>query len=82
MGKQIKIREGIAKYRKGWYRTNRWRLCIERIPRLGEIVLRLPFRLGVSFISPWWQIIFGIARNDRGFQWYFLCFSGEVWKDD
>lgn len=56
-----------------------WRLRIEY--QLGDLVLRLPFRLGVSFWPPWWRLMFGVARNDIGLQWNFGCFAGEIWID-
>ncbi len=58
-----------------------WRFRIERLPGQDDLVLRLPFHLGISFWPPWWRLMFGIARNDIGLQWNLGCFAGEMWID-
>ena len=72
--------KGIAKYRKGWYKTDNLRFCIERLPG-SEIVIRLPFKIGVSFWEPWWAIMVGISLNSIGIEWRIGCFAGEIWID-
>ena len=58
-----------------------WRFRIEHPPRLDDLIIRLPFHLGISFWPPWWRLMFGIARNDIGLEWNFGCFAGEIWID-
>ena len=61
----------------------RWRLYVEWLPGDGEVTLRLPFRLAITFEKPWWQIGIGLYRSGglgwREFRWELLCFSGEIW---
>ena len=71
--------------KRGFNKANHyavWRLFVEWLPGSGEITVRLPFKMGLVFYEPWWQVIFGIGR--RGSYgtawvicWEFLCFSGE-----
>jgi hypothetical protein len=49
---------------------------------MGVVVIRLPFRFGVSFWKPSWQLMFGLAKNDIGIEWDFACFGGEMWRED
>ncbi len=45
------------------------------------LVLRLPFKFGISFYRPQWQVMFGIARKRIGIEWDFGPFEGEAWKE-
>ena len=50
-------------------------------------VIRLPFKFGVSFYKPWWQLMFGIALKGNPvfehmtLEWNFGPFAGEFWRE-
>lgn len=59
----------------------RVRFKIEHLPGMGEITVRLPFRLGISFWEPHWACMFGIKLNDIGIEWALGPFAGEMWRE-